>query len=362
MDSSRLILNDQSYSLADIQLGNYKAHTQSEISALQFCNNWLNGKEVFFLKTSGSTGIPKEIPVTREQLKASAQMTIAALNLESGFTSLVCLDTRYVAGTMMLVRSMEAGMSMIVVEPSSDPLERFSPDTKIDFAAMVPLQVDAILNSIQPERLNKITSLLIGGAPLSAGSINRLQQTTCACYATYGMTETVSHIALQRINGPARQNYFQVLPGININTDERGCLVVDASHITSNAIITNDLVEIISTNQFRWLGRIDNVINTGGVKVFAEKIDEVVAKVFEELTIFNRFFIAALPDERLGQAVTLIIEGVLSEQVQQKLTEKLAAKLSRFEQPRSIRYVENFVLTNTGKLDKLKTLELLEKQ
>lgn len=362
MDSSRLILSDYSYSLADIQLGNYKAHTQFEISALQFCNNWLNGKEVFFLKTSGSTGIPKEIPVTREQLKASAQMTITALNLQAGYTSLVCVDTRYVAGTMMLVRSMEAGMSMIVVEPSSDPLERFSPDTKIDFAAMVPLQVDAILNSIQPERLNKITSLLIGGAPLSAGSVNRLQQTTCACYATYGMTETLSHIALQRINGPARQNYFKVLPGIKINTDERGCLVVDASHVTPNAIITNDLVEIISPDQFRWLGRIDNVINTGGVKVFAEKIDEIVAEVFDELGIPNRYFTTGFPDERLGQAVTLVVEGILSEHVLQKLTEKLTTKLTRFEQPRSIKYIENFLLTNTGKLDKLKTVELLGKQ
>lgn len=358
MDSPRLILNDRSYDFPDLQKGNFgKLENQFETSALHFCRDWLNGRERFVLHTSGSTGAPKEISATRHQLIASAKGTIDALHLRAGLTSLVCLDTRYVAGIMMLVRAMEAGMTMIVVEASSNPFEKLPETLPVDFTAMVPLQVDTLIN--HPDQLDRIGKLIIGGAPLHPTAIQRLQQTRCECYATYGMTETLSHIALQRLNGSLKQDFFQVLPGITIHTDERSCLVINAPHLNAHPVITNDLVELISSTQFRWLGRMDTVINSGGVKVLPEKVDEAVASVFEKLGLSNRHFITSLPDNTLGQAVTLVIEGALSEQTQQKIAEFLGTLLPRFERPRSIKLVSNFIQTSTGKIDKLKTTALL---
>lgn len=353
MESPRLLLNDRGYTLSDLRQGNFESHHPYETSALQFCHDWLNGKEHFILHTSGSTGTPKEISVTRNQLLASARSTISALGLREGFTALICLDTRYVAGIMMLVRSLEAGMTMIVTEPSSDPFQKLQDSIRIDFTAMVPLQVDALTAHI--DKLNRIGILLIGGAALQQSTALRLQQTRCACYATYGMTETLSHIALQRINGTHKQDFLQVLPGISIHTDERGCLVIHAPQVNEHPVITNDLVELISPNQFRWLGRMDTVINTGGVKVLPEKVEETVTIIFKELDIDNRHFITGLPDPALGQTVTLVIEGTLSERVQQKLNELLGNRLSRFERPRAIKFIDDFILTGSGKIDKLKT-------
>lgn len=342
---------------SEIQLGQFK---NAENSALRFCHNWLNGENEFTLQTSGSTGRPKTINVSRNQLKASAKLTNSFLKLQRGYTSLICLDTRYIAGIMMLVRSLEAGMNMYLIEPTANPLEKIPTEVTIDFIALVPYQLETILASSGKSELDKIKIALIGGAPLSSQYREELKQLSCTFYATYGMTETLSHIALQKLNGANAQDYFQVLPNISVKSDERGCLIINAPHLGPEPIITNDLVELISENQFRWLGRIDSVINSGGVKVIPEKIESVITPLMAELNLINRFFIAGLPDRILGEAVTLIVEGeMLERKLEKTLLQRLKEKLGKYEMPKSMRYLSKFIQTDTGKINKPKTLELI---
>jgi o-succinylbenzoate---CoA ligase len=354
--------NSDQFFLEDIQKGYYpKSISSYKKIALDFCRDWLNGKEKFTLHTSGSTGDPKAIEFTRNQLEASARLTASVLGLQKDFTSLVCLDTRYTAGMMMLVRSLVSGMNMIIVEPASNPLEKISESDSIDFAAMVPLQVETILKSPTKKNLNEIKIVLIGGAELSHKTAKALAPLKASFFATYGMTETLSHIALQKLNGKDAQDFFQALPGIALSKDERDCLTILAPHISDKVIITNDLVEFVSPTQFRWLGRADNVINTGGVKVIPEKIEAMIGELLDEMKISRRFFVAAIPHPALGESVNLFFEGeplpVLTEELIRK---KIDGSLDRFQRPRSIHYVEKFIVTGTGKINKGRTIDLTE--
>jgi len=357
--SSWIILNGITYTLSEIQQGQFK--TNVENSALHFCHDWLNGGNEFTLQTSGSTGKPKSIHVTRNQLKASAELTNSFLNLQQGYTSLICLDTRYIAGIIMLVRSMEAGMNMYIVEATANPLEKIQADVTIHFMALVPYQLETILGSPHKDKLDKIKIVLIGGAPLSNEIRKDLKSFTCTFYATYGMTETLSHIALQKLNGVNAQDFFQTLNNISIQVDQRGCLIIHAPHLGSDSIVTNDLVELISENQFRWLGRFDNVINSGGVKVIPEKIESAITPLMTELNLENKFFIAGIPDRILGEAVILIVEGeITNTSIEKILLQRMKETLGKYEVPKSIRYVSKFIQTDTGKVNKPKTLEIIK--
>jgi o-succinylbenzoate---CoA ligase len=358
MQSPWIIANGITYNLSEIQQGQFKSNPEN--SALRFCNSWLNGENEFTLQTSGSTGKPKSIHVTRHQLKASAELTNSFLNLQRGYTSLICLDTRYIAGIMMLVRSMEAGLNMYIVEPTANPFEKIPSHVTIDFMALVPYQLETILGSPHKIELDKITIALVGGAPLSKEIREDLKSLSCTFYATYGMTETLSHIALQKLNGENTKDFFQTLNNISIEVDQRGCLLINAPHLGSDSIVTNDLVELISKNQFRWLGRFDNVINSGGVKVIPEKIESAITPLMTELNLINRFFISGLPDRTLGEAVILFIEGeMLETRLEQTLMQRLKETVGKYEVPKSIRYVSKFIQTDTGKVNKPKTLELI---
>ncbi len=361
MRSQTLRVKETIYQITDIQKGNFSnTHSPNETSALQFCHEWLNGKVDFILQASGSTGTPKKISVTRDQLKASATLSTTYLGLKKEFTALVCLDTKYVAGIMMLVRSLEVGMNMYVVEPSANPFDDMSQDISIDFTALVPYQVQAILISRHKEKLSKTKIVLIGGAALSNSLRDDLKSMQGSFYATYGMTETLSHIALQKLNGSDASNYFQLLPGISIHADNRGCLVIKAAHLNAEPIVTNDLVEIIDSNRFHLLGRFDSVINSGGVKIIPEKIEQVLETILLEFGINNRFFIIGLPDTSLGEAVTLVMEGEpLFSEKEIEIIKYLKSRLDRFEVPKATRYVHQFVQTETGKVDKLRTLKLI---
>jgi len=347
-------------SLGEIQSRlSYHELTDTEKQSLKFCKAWLDGLALFTLHTSGSTGVPKQITANREQLKASARLTNTVLDLQKNQTSLVCLDTRYIAGIMMMVRSLEAGMNMIIAEPSSNPLEKLKEDDIIDFTALVPLQLETILKSPQRDKLNRIKKILIGGASIRPKTTQELKSMTCHFFATYGMTETLSHIALQKLNGERAQDFFEALPGITLSQDHRDCLVIEAPHIQKEPIVTNDLIELINSSQFKWLGRVDTVINTGGVKVIPEKIEALLLPIFEEHKITNRFFIGALADGFLGESVNLFIEGTpLLKEVEDNIQHKMKASLHKFEIPKSFQYVSSFVITDTGKINKPKTISL----
>ncbi|HNR73338.1 MAG TPA: AMP-binding protein [Cyclobacteriaceae bacterium] len=347
-----LLENDTRHTFEEL-----KTHV-AESSATRFCNEWLTGKTDFQLQTSGSTGIPKQICATREQLKASARITAHYLNLKPEQTALVCLDITFIAGRMMLVRALEVGMNIIVTPPEANPLQVLADEIPVDFAALVPYQVEAILKSPQRKKLNTITNVIIGGAPLPAQTKVELKAFTNNTYATYGMTETLTHIAMQKLSGHT-EDTFHVLPGFKIEKDDRGCLSIQAAHLGSEPIVTNDLVELIGNDQFKWLGRIDGVINTGGIKIIPEKIESVIALSFKNLQIPNRFIIAGLPHAQLGESVALIIEGTITKAQTESLKQTLGQTLTRYENPKSFYLVDRFVETRTGKINRPQTISLV---
>jgi O-succinylbenzoic acid--CoA ligase len=265
-------------------------------------------------------------------------------------TSLVCLDVNFIAGKMMIVRSLIAGMKMIIVEPTANPLENI-PITKIDFAALVPYQLDAILASPQRSQLNEIGKIILGGASVSHQLLRKIESLKTECYATFGMTETLSHIALQKLTGHERQDFFEVLDGINISVDSRQCLVINAGYL-EGTVVTNDIVEMIDAKRFRWLGRFDNVINSGGVKVMPEKIEKEIARYLD-----NEFFVAAVPHEQLGQQVVLVVEGMIPEMQEEELLNSLKKTLTRYEVPKQILYADEFIKTQTQKINRSASLE-----
>ncbi|WP_329805221.1 AMP-binding protein [Flavobacterium facile] len=300
----------------------------------KFLLEWLNNESFVLVHTSGSTGKPKQIVLQKEAMIASAKATGTFFNLQPKNTALLCLSADYIAGKMMLVRAITLGLHLDAVEPNSYPLENI----KYDFAAMVPMQV---ANSL--EKLHLVETLLIGGTKVSYQLAESILKANCKAFESYGMTETISHIAIK----PIGEKEFTVLPNVNISLDERNCLVIEALELASDKIITNDIVEILNETQFILKGRIDNVINSGGVKIFPEEVEEKLAKF-----ISVRFFIASLPDEKLGEKVILVVEGNPF-----KIENTLFSNLSKYQNPKEIVFIENFVETETNKINRKKTLE-----
>lgn len=342
-----IIINTHKITVRDVLHDSYVGQTPFERETISFIKEWLSDNQTFTLQTSGSTGTPKEILLTRDHLAASAKRTINKLELSEKNTALVCLDTKYIAGKMMLVRALEANMKIVAVEPSSNPLKNIPEQP--DFGAFVPLQLDEILKHADSVRkLNQFQSVIIGGASVSASLLEKIKTLSSNVYATYGMTETVSHIALQKLNGTDTQDYFETLPGVHIKTDERDCLVIELEGFPE-PIITNDIVKIINTSGFKVLGRYDNIINSGGIKL----LPEVIEKKIEPLLPHRAFFVAGITDDRLGQKLVLLIES----KAQPDLPAALKPALSSYEIPKEIFYLDEFIRTETQKINRPKTVE-----
>ncbi len=322
-------------------------------SFYQFLQDWLNDQAYIAVNTSGSTGKPKRILVSKEKMVNSAQMTGAYFGFQKKQKALLCLPCHYIAGKMMVVRAMVWGLDLICVEPSGNPLA--SIQEPIDFAAMVPMQVTKAIAET-PNKMIYLQQLIVGGGKVNHTLWQQLQSLSTQCFATYGMTETITHIAIQPLNGSLKSEAFQILPKVSIAQDKRDCLVIKAPHLSDDKIVTNDIVHLVEQNQFIWLGRFDNVINTGGVKVFPEQIEKKL-----ESCLHNRFFISALPDETLGQKVVLIIEN--QPWTNQDITdfqEQINKILSKFERPKQLFFLPKFLETPTGKVQRQRTKSLLQ--
>ena len=358
-----LLLNGREYAYAAIR--EYPARLDGpvngyEAKVLDFIRQWLNGTQEFSLTTSGSTGPPSPIALRRRQLEASARRTADFFDLGPGDRALVCLNCEYIGGMMMLVRGLERNLRLTIVEPHADPFAHVAAEAEFDFAAFVPLQLKAVLAAGHAPRLNRLKALLVGGAPADATLQQELQPLTVPVWLTYGMTETCSHVALRRLNGPDATTAYRVLTGIAAGQDERGCLTLRGDVTDDQLIVTNDVVNLLDAHTFEWLGRVDFVINSGGVKVPAEKVELVLDVALAEIGAGRRCFVAGQPDERLGQTVTAFIEGpALSAALEAELKALLAARLGRYEQPRRLVYVPEFQVTATGKLNRAATLASL---
>jgi O-succinylbenzoic acid--CoA ligase len=316
----------------------------------EFLLDWLSTSLTVTVQTSGSTGTPKQLVIKKEHMVNSAIATGAFFELESGNTALYCLPTEFIAGKMMLVRALVLGLNIICVAPVSNPLE--ATNAKFDFAAMVPLQLRNSIDKIHP-----IKTLLVGGAAFSDDLKELVQNKPTIIYETYGMTETITHIALKRINHfknietDLESNAFKVLPEVSITMDNRDCLVINAPSISDAEVVTNDVVHMISETEFEWLGRYDNVINSGGIKLFPERIEAKLTKM-----VAQRFFVAGLPDEKLGQKLVLFVEG--KSDIGNSLgTISGAVFLDKFEIPKDVIFVPNFKETKNGKINRRTTLQ-----
>jgi O-succinylbenzoic acid--CoA ligase len=328
-------------------------------AAYDFIASWLDGQDSFSLHTSGSTGPPKLIVVTRNQLSSSAVMTGKALELGEGTRALVCLNVAYIAGLMMLVRGMELGWDLTIVEPSGNPFLTPGLDEDFDFMALVPLQLSEMLRDEGTrEKVNSTKKILLGGAPVGIALQRKITDMNVAVYQSYGMTETVSHVALRRLNGDAGEKY-RLLPGVDFGVDQRGCLYVSGPMTEGEVIQTNDLVEITSSNTFNWLGRADNVINSGGVKIILDEVDAAVASVLFELNQLNPFFSWFEADEKLGQKLILVIEGPLHGVTGQTLLNEIRQLVSAYLTPKHVYFADHFIKTATDKVDKRRTVQAI---
>jgi O-succinylbenzoic acid--CoA ligase len=351
-------INQREIPLSAIRSGRETGSSAFEKATLHFIRQWLNGTETFRQQTSGSTGPPKEIIISRSQMAASAQRTLNALTITPGSTALVCLNPEYIAGKMMLVRALEFNLGIVAVEPVSDPLQHLPPGLQDVFAAFVPLQLQTMMGiPMRTGQLNRMKAILIGGAPVNEVLAKKIQKLQCPVYATYGMTETLSNIALQKLNGPDKQNYFKTLPGVTVKTDERNCLVIRLPEI-AEPVVTKDVAELQADNSFRILGRFDNVINSGGIKIWPEQLEQRCEEVFHTLGINQPFFIGSTPHELLGEQVIMVIESdPLSHDVEAQLIGLLKKDLSPYEMPKQIRYATRFIVTASGKINRRATLK-----
>lgn len=310
---------------------------------LDFMDQWEDKSACITVQTSGSTGTPKEIQLQKKFMLASAKMTCDFLSLDASKTALVCLSPQTIAGKMMLVRGIYSGMNLLVTTPTSTPFKDIR--QPIDFAALVPYQLQQSILST-PEAFFAGQQLIVGGAPVSAPMEETFRALPSSVFHTFGMTETISHIALRSIS--KGEGSFQPLKDVHAAVHE-GCLRIQAPHLGVTDLQTNDVVEMHSDGSFTWLGRSDFAINSGGYKLHPEQIERALSKVISE-----PFFVAGIPDPQFGHRLVLCIESpdrVLSKASMEGL-------LKSYEQPKIQRSYNQFVRTTSGKINRLSTLNL----
>ena len=306
-----------------------------------FLDEWHDGSPTLLVHTSGSTGKPKPLWVEKRRMEASARITCGFLGLQQGDTALLCMPLDYIAGKMMVVRALTCGLRLVSVEPSAHPMKGLD-DSPIDFAAMVPLQVVRTLEVPEErERLLRVRHLIIGGGAIDEELEQALQDFPHAVWSTYGMTETLSHIALRRINGAQRDDHYTPFEGVGISLNDEGCLVIDAPAVCPTPLTTNDRASLADDGRrFRILGRRDNVICSGGIKLQTEEIER---KLRTRLHV--PFMVTKRRDAALGEAVVLLVEDRDTEQYQAVCRDTLY----KYERPKLILSVERIPLTETGK-------------
>lgn len=316
----------------------------------EFILDWMNDSYVVEVKTSGTTGSPKTISVSKEKMIQSACKTLEYFDLHSGDKALLCLSAKYIAGKMMIVRAIIGELNLIIQEPSSDPWETL--ESEIDFIPVVPLQLQKLIK--QPEKQKLVKLILVGGATIDHQLEKKLQKFNPAVFQSYGMTETLTHVALRKVNGEDTSEFYRALNGISFSVDEQQKLIVDADFLNEK-VTTNDVVRLLDEKRFIWKGRMDSVINSGGIKVFPEEVEKKLSKL-----IYRRFFVAGIHDEKLGEKIVLIIEGSpMEESCLEALKNRIYCATQKYEVPKAIYFKEKFPETGTGKIKRQEVINNL---
>ncbi len=332
----------------NFSIENVQPKTEFERKVLEFLQEWFSDSETVSVQTSGSTGTPKIFEIEKSRMLNSAKMTCGFLGLKEGDSALLCLPVQYISGKMMLVRAIERKLKVIISEPSSTP----EISQNIDFCAMTPLQVQ---NSL--DKIYLIKNLIIGGASVSEKLKSQLtseletRKSEQKIFETYGMSETLSHIALKQIS-PNREECFTLFNEVKISVDERNCLKISAPKLNPEILQTNDIVELLNEKQFRFLGRFDNVINSGGVKIFAEELENLVKKLIDRDLVF-----LGKPDEILGEKLVLVIEGRNDKNLKSQISNLKFE--NKFHIPKEILFLEKFPRAENGKILRKEILKII---
>lgn len=304
-----------------------------------FLKDWFSDSPTLTVKTSGSTGIPKEMQVEKGRMMQSARLTCSFLGLNKGDTVLLCMPLEYIAGKMIVVRSLVSGLDLHPVAPSGNPLKDM--DIPFDFAAMIPLQVyNSLQSDIETRRLRQIKKLIIGGGAINKNLEERLRDFPNAIYSTYGMTETLSHIALRKLNGKDASLNYHPFQSVSLSLDVDDTLIINAPLVSSETLYTNDIAEIHKDGTFRIIGRKDNIINTGGVKIQIEEIENLLRPLIKD-----DFAITSLPDPKFGEIVVLVTKGGID-------IAEVSKKLPDYYMPKKIVSMDDIPLTETGKINR----------
>ena len=315
----------------------------------RFLKDWRSASPTMTVHTSGSTGAPKPIQVEKARMANSAMATCQSLRLTAGMTALLAMPLRYIAARMVVVRALLAGLNLLPVTPSSSPFRDVH--QHIDFAALTPMQTYTSLEAKDTaDRLRRVNCLLLGGGAINADLAKELADFPNEVWSSYGMTETLSHIALRRVNGPNASDWYTPLPGVTVRLHEEGMLIIHAPMVTTHDLVTTDLAEMDDQGRFRILGRCDNIINSGGIKIQLEEVEDLLSSVLKK-----PFCVTALPDARLGEKLCLLHTGGENPEALETICRHV---LPKYWVPKTFLLADAIPLTKTGKIRRGETRRL----
>lgn len=310
----------------------------------EFLFEWYSDSEAIVTQTSGSTGSPKQVKLSKNGLRYSARNTIQFFSLNEKSNALLCLPLNTIGGKMMIIRAIESKMNLFIDKPSSNPLH--GRNEKFDFIAVTPMQLTNILKD-SIDQIRQIKSILVGGAPMSEKLISQLSSEKITVFHGYGMTETASHVAIKKVGFDA-DDIYAAMPGIRFSYGESQTLKIHYPALQEEPIVTTDLVELVDEGRFKWLGRNDFTVNSGGVKIQVEEIENQLSKFVE-----HPFFVFGIPDEYLGEKLILCIETTLK-------NIEFDFDFLGIKKPREVFFLDSFVYTESQKIDRKATANLLK--
>lgn len=336
------------YSAKDFEMIHFFEKDSFRNDLFQFLHDWFSDSTVLTVQTSGSTGTPKEIQINKERMMQSARLTCSFLGLQKGDNALLCMDLKYIGAKMVVVRSLIAGLNLYITPPCGNPLKNDSKE--YNFAAMVPLQVfNSIQNPIEKERLSQIKHLIIGGGGVDPQIAKTIQRFPHQVYSTYGMTETLSHIALRKLSGKDASDRYYPFESVSLSLSDEQTLVINAPLVNPEKIQTNDIAEIFEDGSFKIIGRKDNIINSGGIKIQIEEVEYLLKNY-----ISGNFAVSSVPDSKFGEILVLAIEedtNINNSQIE--------ATLPPYFIPKKVLKINAIPLTENGKINRPRLKELL---
>lgn len=330
---------------ADVQ--KFTAAWEGDPGLPDFLKAWYDDSDSFSAFTSGSTGKPTNVVLYKEYAEASARATIQYLGLSPGSNALLSMPAKYIAGRMMIIRALIGRFNLLTIPPASCPA---IPDMPIELAAFTPHQFQNIIRSAVDITSLQINHVLLGGSPVPDNLIRGIDRFSGRIYETFGMTETYSHVAMRK-RYPIEDDYFEAV-GPTSFSDQDGKLQIQAPHLGIEDLQTNDVVELDGTRRFRWLGRADHVINSGGIKIHPESVESKL-----KASIPNPHFIAGQPDPVYGQRVVLVVQKVDNGLTESEILSRMDERLEKYEKPKSIVWVDTMMYTPTGKINRFQTLK-----